>query len=78
MHNRKYAAEIAHNVSSLKRKAIVERAREVGIPATYPACQHRLLVDLNSMSCIAPVWVCGGTCSALKMSCVSSLARLGD
>jgi hypothetical protein len=29
MHNRKYAAEIAHNVSSLKRKAIVERAREV-------------------------------------------------
>ena len=30
MHNRKYAAEIAHNVSSLKRKAIVERAREVG------------------------------------------------
>ena len=31
MHNRKYAAEIAHNVSSLKRKAIVERAREVRI-----------------------------------------------
>ena len=29
MHNRKYTAEIAHNVSSLKRKAIVERAREV-------------------------------------------------
>ncbi|CAK0784987.1 60S ribosomal protein L32-1 [Coccomyxa viridis] len=31
MHNRKYAAEIAHNVSSLKRKAIVERARELNI-----------------------------------------------
>ena len=64
MHNRKYAAEIAHNVSSLKRKAIVERAREVWIPATHPACQHRLRVELSSMSCIAPAWVCGGTCSA--------------
>jgi len=31
MHNRKYAAEIAHNVSSLKRKVIVERARELNI-----------------------------------------------
>jgi ribosomal protein L32E len=26
---RKYAAEIAHNVSSVKRKAIVDRAAEV-------------------------------------------------
>lgn len=77
MHNRKYAAEIAHNVSSLKRKAIVERAREVWIPVTHPACQHRLLDELSFMSCIAPVLVCGGTCSALNMSCVSSLARLG-
>lgn len=30
MHNRKYCAEIAHNVSTLKRKAIVDRAAEVG------------------------------------------------
>ena len=70
MHNRKYAAEIAHNVSSLKRKAIVERAREVRIPATHPAYQHCLLVELNSMSWIASVRVCGGPCSALKMSCI--------
>ena len=28
---RKYAAEIAHNVSSVKRKAIVDRAAEVNV-----------------------------------------------
>jgi len=31
MQNRKYAAEVAHNVSSRKRKEIVERAAELNI-----------------------------------------------
>ena len=61
MHNRKYAAEIAHNVSSLKRKAIVERAREVcpsslslrKFRALVPACKHSLrFYACSSSSCI--------------------------
>ncbi len=34
MHNRKYAAEIAHNVSSAKRIAIIERAAQLNITVT--------------------------------------------
>ncbi|KAK9868821.1 hypothetical protein WJX84_006397 [Apatococcus fuscideae] len=45
MHNRKYAAEIAHNVSAPKRKAIVERARELNVNVTNKNARLRSQED---------------------------------
>jgi ribosomal protein L32E len=36
MHNRTYAAEIAHNVSSRKRIDIIARAKQLGVKVTNP------------------------------------------
>jgi large subunit ribosomal protein L32e len=36
MHNRKYAAEIAHNISARKRKIILTKAAQLDIKVTNP------------------------------------------
>ena len=41
MHNKSFAAEIAHNVSSRNRIVILERARALGIKVTNPAARLR-------------------------------------
>ena len=41
MHNRTYAAEIAHNVSSRKRAAIVARAAQLNVNVTNAAAKLR-------------------------------------
>lgn len=42
MHNRKYAAEIAHNVSVRKREAIINRAAELDIKVTNAKARLRV------------------------------------
>lgn len=36
MHNKTYAAEIGHAVSSRKRISIIEKARQLGVKVTNP------------------------------------------
>ena len=41
MHNRTFAAEVAHNVSALKRQAILQRAAQLNIKVTNPDARIR-------------------------------------
>ena len=41
MHNHKYTAEIAHNLSVRKRKEIVERAQQLGVKVTNASARVR-------------------------------------
>lgn len=41
MHNRKYCAEIAHNVSVAKRKVIITRAAELNIRVSNASAKLR-------------------------------------
>lgn len=41
MHNKTYAAEVAHGVSSRNRAVILERAKVLGVKVTNPAARLR-------------------------------------
>ncbi|KAF9044759.1 60S ribosomal protein L32 [Hymenopellis radicata] len=41
MHNKTFAAEIAHNISSRNRTTILERAKVLGVKVTNPAARLR-------------------------------------
>ncbi|CAL0329662.1 hypothetical protein TanjilG_31350 [Lupinus angustifolius] len=45
MHNRTYAAEIAHNISTRKRKEIVERAAQLDVVVTNKTARLRSQED---------------------------------
>merc|ERR1711976_169544 len=45
MHNRIYCAELAHNVSTIKRKSIIERAQQLNIEVTNSAARLRSQED---------------------------------
>lgn len=76
MHNRKYCAEIAHNVSTLKRKAIAERAAEVrssfsqqlGRAAARPGGQYdaAVVAGLNLHCTCNTLWPERSRCRLLK------------